>query len=559
MKLIKKDGKKERNKENNVAGKTKNNDKSSKVVGVTGIKCFFGKKFGHMKKECRRYKRGLEKRQAKGNEVQGFTTKRVPNMDELKVFVGNGVHVEVEFIGEVKIELESGFILDLFEVAYVPSKRMNLVSVARLVKAKFEAVFNDVGFSILKNKISVGNGTLVNDMFSLNIKGSEHIMNVANTSKTQSKNESPNLWHKRLCHISRDRIITLCKEHVLPPLDLDELDEICISCVKGKLTNARKKGAIKSTNLLELIHIDICGPFPTQTHVSFKYFITFTNDLSRFGYVYLIAEKSNALDMFKVFKAEVENQLDLKIKVVRSDRGGEFYGRFDEAGRNLGCFARFLQQEGIVAQYTNRGTPQQNGVFERRNRTLKDMMRSMIASTNLPIFLWGEALKTTNYIPNRVPTKSVNQIHFELWNKRKSSLNHIRVWGCKAEAKLYNPLEKKLDARTTSCFFIVYPERTKGYRFYCPNNTTRFVETGRAVFIEEKGETIEDRTLDFDEQTESNTMHSNEIEEEDYIVLSNTVLQNEETVPQMHQVDVNAPVEMNINQLEIHIDAQPQN
>lgn len=233
-----------------------------------------------------------------------------------------------------------------------------------------------------------------------------------------------------------------------------------ISCVKGKLTNARKKGAIKSTNILEVIHIDICGPFLTQTHDGFKYFITFTDDLSRFGYVYLIVEKSNALDMFKVFKAEVENQLDLKIKVVISDRGGEFYGRFDEARRNLGPFARFLQQEGIVAQYTNPGTPQQNGVFERRNKTLKDMMRSMIANTNLPIFLWGEALKTKNYIPNKVPTKSVNQIHFELWNKRKPSLNHIRVCGCKAEAKLYNPLEKKLDARTTSCFFMVYPERT---------------------------------------------------------------------------------------------------
>ncbi|KAI5341456.1 hypothetical protein L3X38_020730 [Prunus dulcis] len=467
-------------------------------------------------------------------------------------------------MGAVKIELESGFTLDLFEVAYVPSMRRNLVSVARLVKAKFEVVVNDVGFSILKNKISVGNGTLVNGMFSLNIKEYEHAMNVASTSKTQSQNESPNLWHKRLCHISKDRIRTLCKEHVLPPLDLDELNEICISCVKGKLTNARKKGAIKSTNLLELIHTDICGPFPTQTHDGFKYFITFTDDFSRFGYVYLIAEKSNALDMFKVFKAEVENQLDLKIKVVRSDRGGEFYGRFDEAGRNPGPFARFLQQEGIVAQYTNPGTPQQNGVSERRNRTLKDMMRSMIASSNLPIFLWGEALKTANYILNRVPTKSVNPIPFELWNKRKPSLNHIKVWGCKAEAKLYNPLEKKLDARTTSCFFMGYPERTKGYRFYCPNNTTRFVETGRAVFIEEESENVEDRTLDFDELTDSNIMQSKEIEEEDYIVLPNTILQNEETapqetVPQMHQVDVNAPVEMNINQPEIHIDAQPQN
>ncbi|KAI5316419.1 hypothetical protein L3X38_036126 [Prunus dulcis] len=193
--------------------------------------------------------------------------------------------------------------------------------------------------------------------------------------------------------------------------------------------------------------------------------------------------------MFKVFKAEVVNQLNLKIKLVRSYRGGEFYGKFDEAGRN----PKFLQQEGIVAQYTNPGTPQQNGVSERRNRTLKDMMRSMMACTNLPIFLWGEVLKTENYVLNRVPTKSVNQIPYEIWNNRKPKLNHLRIWGRKAEAKLYNPMEKKLDSKTTSCFFIGYPERTKGYSFYCPNHTTRFMETERAVFIEEGSDSFEER------------------------------------------------------------------
>ncbi|CAL8112805.1 unnamed protein product [Prunus armeniaca] len=93
------------------------------------------------------------------------------------------------------------------------------------------------------------------------------------------------------------------------------------------MTNLRKKGAIRSEKLLEIIHTNICGPFPIDTH----------------------DEKSKALDMVKVYKAEVEKQLDSKIKVVRCDRGGEFYGKFTEKGRSLGPFAIFLQQEGIVA------------------------------------------------------------------------------------------------------------------------------------------------------------------------------------------------------------------
>ncbi|KAI5344589.1 hypothetical protein L3X38_012466 [Prunus dulcis] len=257
------------------------------------------------------------------------------------------------------------------------------------------------------------------------------------------------------------------------------------------------------------------------------------DDFSRYGYIYLIKEKSSALDKFKIYKAEVENQLNLKIKVVRSDRGGEYYGRYDETGRNPGPFAKFLQEEGIIAQYTNPGTPQQNGISERRNRTLKDMIRSMMSCTNLPIFLWGEALKTTNYILNRTPTKSINRIPYEVWNGRKLSIKHLRVWGCKAEAKPYNPVEKKLDPKTISGYFVGYPERTKGYRFYCPKHTTRFIETSRAVFIETDQERDEEESFSFEEITLNHDMP--QISNEDIIRLpqidsSNTQLGAEHDV-----------------------------
>ena len=130
------------------------------------------------------------------------------------------------------------------------------------------------------------------------------------------------------------------------------------------------------------------------------------------------------------------------------------------------------------------GTPQQNGVAERRNRTLMEMVRSMMSYSSVPISLWGEALKTAMYILNRVPSKAVPKTPFELWTGRKPSLRHIHIWGCPAEARIYNPHEKKLDSRTISGYFIGYPDKSKGYRFYCPNHSLRIVETGNARFLE---------------------------------------------------------------------------
>ena len=91
--------------------------------------------------------------------------------------------------------------------------------------------------------------------------------------------------------------------------------------------------------------------------------------------------------MNKLNKAEVENQLGRRIKSVRSDRGGEYYGRFTESGQNPSVFALFLAENGIVANYTMPGTPEQNGVAERRNRPLLDMMRSLMSNSSLPDFL----------------------------------------------------------------------------------------------------------------------------------------------------------------------------
>ncbi|KAF0920196.1 hypothetical protein E2562_033748 [Oryza meyeriana var. granulata] len=305
----------------------------------------------------------------------------------------------------------------------------------------------------------------------------DKVMNVIN--ETSSK-----LWHCRLGHISRGRIERLIREEILLPLDFSDADH-CIDCIKGKFTKTIKKGATRSSSPLEIIHTDICGPFPVTSVDGFDSFITFTDDYSRYGYIYPISDRSESLEKFKIFKAEVENQHNAKIKVVRSDRGGEYYGKHAPFGQIPGPFALYLQQHGIIAQYSMPGEPQQNGVAERRNRTLMDMVRSMLNHSTLSPKLWIEALKTAAHIINRVPSKSVPKTPYELWTGRKPTLNYLRVWGCRAEARIFNPQLKKLDPKTVSCHFIGYPERSKGYRFYCPDRVTKFVETRHAVFLED--------------------------------------------------------------------------
>jgi len=130
------------------------------------------------------------------------------------------------------------------------------------------------------------------------------------------------------------------------------------------------------------------------------------------------------------------------------------------------------------------GTPRQNGVSERRNRTLKDMVRSMISNSSLPDSLWGEALKTAVYILNRVPSKAVSKTPYELWTGKKPSLRHFHVWGCPTEARPYRPNERKLDSRTISCYFVGYFERSRGFKFYCPSTNT-IIETDNAKLIED--------------------------------------------------------------------------
>ena len=117
--------------------------------------------------------------------------------------------------------------------------------------------------------------------------------------------------------------------------------------------------------MLELVHTDVCGPMNIKAREGYRYFVTFIDDYSRYGYTYLLCHKSETFDRFKEFKAVAEKQLDSSIKSLRSDRGGEYLS---------GEFIQYLAQNEITSQMSSPGTPQQNGVAERRNMTLLGMV-----------------------------------------------------------------------------------------------------------------------------------------------------------------------------------------
>ena len=156
----------------------------------------------------------------------------------------------------------------------------------------------------------------------------------------------------------------------------------------GKMTKTSFFGTMeRATDLLEIIHTDVCGPMSVEARGGYHYFLTFTDDLSRYGYIYLMKHKSKTFEKFNEFQGEVENHSNKK-KFLRSDRGDEYLSYE---------FGLHLKQCGIVSQLMPPGTPHCNGVSEHRNRTLLDMVPSMMSLTDLPLSFWELCIRD-NYI-----------------------------------------------------------------------------------------------------------------------------------------------------------------
>jgi hypothetical protein len=205
----------------------------------------------------------------------------------------------------------------------------------------------------------------------------------------------------------------------------------------------------------------LCGPLSSPSFSGCKYFLTFIDDFSRRTWVYFLKLKSEVFDKFLAYKALVEKQSGHQIQRLRTDNGGEYVNN---------NFTSYCTTQGIQMQHTVPYTPQQNGVAERKNRTLKEMANCMIQSKGLSLQYWAEAINCANYIVNRTPTKALKNITpEEAWTKIKPDVSHFRVFGSIAWAHIPDEKRKALQPKSEKCIFVGYSEDVKGYRLLQPH------------------------------------------------------------------------------------------
>src|SRR5712691_12013027 len=231
------------------------------------------------------------------------------------------------------------------------------------------------------------------------------------------------LWHRRFGHISPTRLKALVEHGMVSNLSLPSVPAslpVCPACMDGKQTrDPFPQVASRRSTPLELVHSDLHGPLPPTAN-GFKYWISFTDDASRFRCCWLLHKKSEAFKAFKHYKAWAEKQTGKALKSLRDDKGGEYMSNQWE---------QYMLEHGIERQHTARATPQQNGVAEHTNCILDEGVASLLSDAHFPARFWGEALSCFLHTLNLSPSVAVSEkTPFEAFYGCKPSVSHLRVF-----------------------------------------------------------------------------------------------------------------------------------
>lgn len=480
-------------------------------------RCHFCKGKGHFKKDCWKFKKSRNKyefrnqvNEAKEQEVASgnfcFSTlnnasgwvldsgatchisSQRSQFSSLKrcnerVTVANGKVVESTGKGNCDIEvINSGnekFKITIENVLYIPSFQGNLLSVNRILKKKFQVVFRDNSASIQTKE---GKEIAVAEQFSglFLLRQHQKVMSaVCKSSNCQ------HYWHKIFGHRDIDAIKEMQKRNLTNGLHIQNCGtrKVCEICSECKMTRKpfSKQSEKKTTQPLDLVHTDVCGPMQTVTPGKKRYFVTFIDDHTRYTEVYLLHSKDEVFDKITTFMEFVKNKFGRYPSILRSDNGGEYTGY---------KIRQYLESKGIQYQYTVPYCPQQNGIAERKNRTLVEMSRCLLKEAKLPNTFWGEAIMTSNYIQNRVYSRAIDTTPYELWEGRKPDVKHLKIFGSKGYVLIPNEKLRKLDNRSKMLTFVGYDDHSKGYRMVDPE-TKRITISRDVRFTQSENETNE--------------------------------------------------------------------
>src|SRR3954471_3385560 len=425
-----------------------------------------------------------------------------------KIRCADDKYLYAEGMGNVKVKVKNGKTVLIKDVWYVPGIRSNLMSVGQLIEKGFSVVMKN---NLLKlydsnQKLIMQSEQGINRTSKVNVETAETECLSAEGSEGDCK-----LWHKRLGHLNYRSLGHLSSKklvHGIPKIVKPE--KSCEVCMKGKQPRFPfvSEVAPRAKHALGVVHSDVCGPFPEPSLGGNRYFVSFVDEFTRMTWVTLIKSKNEVFTEFQKFKVKAEKQSGQKIKILRTDGGGEY---------NSTEFQKFCDDNGIEHEVTAPYTPQHNGLAERRNRTLLDMTRSMLKEKKLPHNLWGEAVATAAYVLNKCPTKRLKEIDpLETWTKEKQSVSHLKVFGSVCYKHVPEVRRKKLDDRSKVMLLVGY-HSTGAYKLYCLE--TNKVEVSRDVIVKEsevwdwrEPQPTSEVEINFEEELESEDEASSEDE-----------------------------------------------
>ncbi|GJW36744.1 putative ribonuclease H-like domain-containing protein [Tanacetum coccineum] len=282
--------------------------------------------------------------------------------------------------------------LDFEDVSFVKELQpFNLFSVSQICDKKNKVLFTDTECLVLSPdfKLPDENQILLkvprqNNMYSFNLENIVPLGGLACLIAKATTDES-NLWHRRLGHVNFKNLNRLVKGNLVRglPTKLFQNDHTCVACQKGKQHKASCKAKLVSSisQPLQLLHMDLFGPTSIRSINHKTYCLVITDDFSRFSWTFFLRTKDETSAILKDFIRQIENQLNQKVKIIRCDNGTEFKNKE---------VIEFCGLKGIKREYSNARTPQQNGVAERKNRTLIEAARTMLADSFLPNTFWAE-------------------------------------------------------------------------------------------------------------------------------------------------------------------------
>ena len=403
-----------------------------------------------------------------------------PNHDNLTVSYGDKSKSKVLGLGKVVVAHD----VSLVDVMLVETLGYNLLSVRALGKMGF-AVFidNDIVVLLWSKTLKVAFvGYVENDLYVVDFSGKT----TTSAMCLFGKADEGWLWHRRLAHVNMRSLQSLHKGgHILGLKDnvVFAKDRVCRACVEGKMHDSphKHKTIISSKRILELLHVDLFGP---PSHASLggkKYCLVIVDDYSRYCWVYFFKTKDETQQTFIDFANEVQRQHNLSILAIRSDNGSEF--------KNY-TLNDFLSEEGIRHQYSAAYTPQQNGVAERKNRTLIDMARSMLAEFKSPYNFWAEAISTACHSSNRLYLrKNLNKTPYEILTGNKPNISYFWVFGCKCFYLIKGVRLSKFQSKALEGIFVGYGAESRTYRVY-DKASGIVIESCSVVFEESNGSQV---------------------------------------------------------------------